>query len=105
VRGVDWGFNAYGKLYTPYDKDELVARKVLEIEGARRYRAPLVMEGGSFHVDGEGTCLVRMEGFLVWGGGGKGDDRAEQSRAEQSRGQQAPLLVARFFCFHASRLG
>lgn len=59
VRGVDWGFNAYGALYGPYVQDELVARKVLEVEGARRYRAPLVMEGGSFHVDGEGTCLVR----------------------------------------------
>ncbi len=58
VRGVDWGFNAYGGIYKPYDKDELLARKILEVEGTRRYKAPLVMEGGSFHVDGEGTCLV-----------------------------------------------
>ena len=36
-----------------------MARKVLELEGLRRYKAPLVLEGGSFHVDGEGTCLVR----------------------------------------------
>lgn len=39
-------------------QDELVARKVLEMEGVHRYQAPLIMEGGSFHVDGEGTCLV-----------------------------------------------
>lgn len=58
MRGVDWGFNAYGEMYHPYDNDALVARKVLEIEGVRRYRCPLVLEGGSFHVDGEGTCLV-----------------------------------------------
>ncbi len=32
-------------------------RKVLEIEGAERYRAPLVLEGGSIHVDGEGTVI------------------------------------------------
>lgn len=35
-----------------------MARKVLEIERVPRYKAPLVMEGGSFHVDGEGTCMV-----------------------------------------------
>jgi agmatine deiminase len=64
VRGVDWEFNAYGRLYEPFDQDELVARKVLEVENVRRYRAPLVMEGGSFHVDGEGTCLVTEECLL-----------------------------------------
>ena len=58
VRGVDWHFNAWGGLngglYFPWDQDDLVARKVLEIEGSRRYRAPLVNEGGAIHVDGAG---------------------------------------------------
>ncbi|HSJ57467.1 MAG TPA: agmatine deiminase [Anaerolineae bacterium] len=62
VRGVDWGFNAWGGLagglYFPWDHDALVATKVLEIEGAGRYRAGLVLEGGAFHVDGEGTLLT-----------------------------------------------
>ena len=60
-RGVDWRFNAWGGLdgglYFPWDRDERVAAKVLEIEGADRYRAPIVLEGGSIHVDGEGTVL------------------------------------------------
>ena len=64
VRGVDWGFNAYGGLYAPCERDQLVARKLLEVEGVRRYKAGLVMEGGSFHVDGEGTCLVTEECLL-----------------------------------------
>ena len=42
--------------YFPWDRDDLVARKVAEIEGADRYRAPFVLEGGAIHVDGEGTC-------------------------------------------------
>ena len=61
VRGVDWGFNAYGGIYEPCERDQLLARKVLEVEGVRRYRAPVVMEGGSCHVDGVGTWIVTEE--------------------------------------------
>ncbi|HEY9215752.1 MAG TPA: agmatine deiminase, partial [Ancylobacter sp.] len=64
VRGVDWGFNAWGGLYGPYDQDELVAAKVLEIERAPRYVAPLILEGGSIHVDGKGTLLTTEECLL-----------------------------------------
>ena len=67
-RGVDWEFNAWGGLegglYFPWDRDARVAAKVLEIEGAGRYRAPLVLEGGSVHVDGEGTVLTTEECLL-----------------------------------------
>jgi agmatine deiminase len=60
-RGVDWPFNAWGGLdgglYFPWDHDDRVAKKVLEVERAERYRAPLVFEGGSIHTDGEGTLL------------------------------------------------
>lgn len=67
-RGVDWRFNAWGGLegglYFPWDRDERVAAKVLEIEGADRYRAPIVLEGGSIHVDGEGTVLTTEECLL-----------------------------------------
>ncbi len=67
-RGVDWRFNAWGGreggLYFPWDRDERVARKVLEIEGAERYWAPLVLEGGSIHVDGEGTVMTTEECLL-----------------------------------------
>ncbi|MBA3808257.1 MAG: agmatine deiminase [Solirubrobacterales bacterium] len=67
-RGVDWRFNAWGGLagglYFPWDRDEQVAQKVLEIEGLERYRAPIVLEGGSIHVDGEGTVLTTEECLL-----------------------------------------
>jgi len=68
VRGVDWMFNAWGGLssglYFPWDQDDLVARKVIEIEGRDRYRAPFVLEGGAIHVDGEGTLLATEECLL-----------------------------------------
>jgi agmatine deiminase len=63
-RGVDWHFNAWGGIYSPWDRDERVAAEVLEVEGAARYRAPLVLEGGSIHVDGEGTVLTTEECLL-----------------------------------------
>jgi agmatine deiminase len=68
VRGVDWQFNAWGGLlgglYFPWDQDDLVARKVLEIERLERYRASMVNEGGAIHVDGQGTALVTEECLL-----------------------------------------
>ena len=71
VRGVDWDFNAWGGLvdglYFPWAADDAVARKVLEIEGCDRYKAPLVLEGGSIDVDGEGTVLVTEECLLSAG--------------------------------------
>jgi agmatine deiminase len=63
-RGVDWRFNAWGEIYSPWDRDERVAAGVLELENAERYRAPLVLEGGSIHVDGEGTVLTTEECLL-----------------------------------------
>ncbi len=68
LRGVDWRFNAWGGLegglYFPWDEDDRVARKVLEVEGVDRYRAPLVLEGGAIHVDGEGTVLTTEQCLL-----------------------------------------
>ena len=71
VRLVDWEFNAWGGLYDglyfPWDKDQMVPRKIAELERVGRYRAPLVIEGGSFHVDGEGTVITTEECLLSRG--------------------------------------
>jgi len=68
IRAIDWKFNSYGGLedgaYFPWDQDELIAGKISEIEGTDCYRAPLVLEGGSIHVDGEGTCLTTEQCLL-----------------------------------------
>jgi agmatine deiminase len=67
-RGVDWIFNAWGGLdgglYDPWANDDLVAAKVCELDGVARYRAPLVLEGGAIHVDGQGTCITTEECLL-----------------------------------------
>lgn len=66
--GVDWPFNAWGGLkgglYFPWDLDDQVAAKMLGIERAWRFRAPVVVEGGAIHVDGEGSVLVAEQCVL-----------------------------------------
>jgi agmatine deiminase len=68
VRLVDWEFNAWGGLegglYFPWDLDSLVARKIGEIERVDRYKAPLVLEGGAIHVDGQGTLITTEQCLL-----------------------------------------
>ena len=69
VRLVDWDFNAWGGLYdgartSPGRRTELVPQKLAQLEGVDRYKAPLVMEGGSFHADGEGTVITTEECLL-----------------------------------------
>jgi agmatine deiminase len=62
LAGIDWPFNAWGGLqgglYFPWDMDDAVASKMLQLERAKHYRAPVIVEGGAIHVDGEGTILV-----------------------------------------------
>ena len=62
--GVDWRFNAYGGIYEEYGRTRGMARRILDLVGARRFAAPLTLEGGAVHVDGEGTVLTTTEVVL-----------------------------------------
>lgn len=62
LRACDWRFNAYGGdvdgLYKPWDQDDALAGKICDMLGIDRYRSDFILEGGSFHTDGEGTILT-----------------------------------------------
>ncbi|MDR3542539.1 MAG: agmatine deiminase family protein [Desulfosporosinus sp.] len=64
VAGVNWHFNAWGGKYAPWDLDDQVAPEILRSCGLKQFDAPLVMEGGSLHVDGEGTLLTTEQCLL-----------------------------------------
>ncbi|HEY8910693.1 MAG TPA: agmatine deiminase family protein [Desulfosporosinus sp.] len=64
VAGVNWQFNAWGGKYAPWDLDNQVAPRILDGFGLKRFDTRLVMEGGSLHVDGEGTLLTTEECLL-----------------------------------------
>jgi len=67
-RAVDWAFNAWGGLrgglFFPWAMDDVLGHKIAELEGVDCYQPPIVMEGGSFDVDGEGTLLTTAECLL-----------------------------------------
>ncbi|KAL4036134.1 agmatine deiminase [Cucumis melo var. makuwa] len=68
VAGIDWNFNSWGGVedgcYADWSLDLQVARKILDIERLPRFPNTIILEGGSIHVDGEGTCLTTEECLL-----------------------------------------
>ncbi len=61
---VDWGFNAWGGKYPPFDADEEVPAKVADALHLPLFRAPIVMEGGAVDFNGAGTVLTTTSCLL-----------------------------------------
>ncbi len=64
VAGVHWRFNAWGNNYKRYDRDAALGATILERLKMRRYDGPMILEGGSINVDGEGTLLTTEQCLL-----------------------------------------
>jgi len=55
---VDWGYNAWGGKYPPYDLDDVVPTRVATELGLPVFHPGIIMEGGSIDVNGRGTLLT-----------------------------------------------
>ncbi len=55
---VDWGYNAWGDKYPPYDLDDAVPQHVAKLRNLPLFSPGIVMEGGSVDVNGLGTLLT-----------------------------------------------
>ncbi len=55
---VDWGYNAWGGKYPPFDLDDTVPQHVAKLRGLPLFSPGIVMEGGSIEVNGCGTVLT-----------------------------------------------
>jgi agmatine deiminase len=55
---VDWGYNAWGNKYPPYDLDDVIPTLIAEHYGLPVYHPGIVMEGGSVDFNGKGTVLT-----------------------------------------------
>ena len=55
---VDWGYNAWGGKYPPFDLDDAVPQHVAKLRGLPLFTPGIVMEGGSIEVNGCGTLLT-----------------------------------------------
>ncbi len=60
----DFRFNSWGEKYVPYDNDAEIGHRLAEHFGVERFAVPMVLEGGSITVDGEGT-LITTESCLL----------------------------------------
>ena len=88
IKGIDWKFNCWGNMglqidpssnemvnFMTYHNDQLVASNVCNfekisyystrnVEGKENNSVEFILEGGSIHVDGEGTCITTEECLL-----------------------------------------
>lgn len=55
---VDWGYNAWGNKYPPYDLDDVIPTRIAEHYGLPVWHPGIVMEGGSVEFNGKGTLLT-----------------------------------------------
>jgi agmatine deiminase len=55
---VDWGYNAWGGKYPPFDLDDVIPTKIATHYQLPLYNPPIVMEGGSVEFNGKGTILT-----------------------------------------------
>lgn len=72
LKGIDWGFNAWGGdydgLYADYENDCNLARKFCEkIDVESVDLTNFILEGGSIHSDGQGTLMVTESCLLSKG--------------------------------------
>lgn len=55
---VDWGYNAWGGKYPPFDLDDVVPTLIANHYSLPVYHPGIIMEGGSVEFNGKGTILT-----------------------------------------------
>ncbi|MCF1714758.1 agmatine deiminase family protein [Flavihumibacter sp. RY-1] len=55
---VDWGYNAWGGKYPPFDLDDVIPTRIAEHFGLPVFHPGIVMEGGSVEFNGKGTVMT-----------------------------------------------
>lgn len=61
---VDWGYNAWGGKYPPFDLDDVIPTRIGKDLGLEVFNPGIVMEGGSVDFNGAGTVLTTTSCLL-----------------------------------------
>ena len=61
---VDWGFNAWGGKYPPWDADDAVPTQIAQVLKLPVFYPGIVMEGGAVDFNGAGTVLTTTSCLL-----------------------------------------
>ena len=64
LAAINWGFNAWGGKYPPFDLDNTVPVHMSNHLDVPRWDVPFILEGGSIEVNGQGTVLTTRECLL-----------------------------------------
>jgi agmatine deiminase len=55
---VDWGYNAWGGKYPPFDLDDVVPTRIAETLSLPVWQGGMILEGGAIDVNGTGALLT-----------------------------------------------
>jgi agmatine deiminase len=61
---IDWGYNAWGDKYPPYDLDDVIPTLIGKKLEMQVFNPGIIMEGGSVDFNGEGTLLTTTSCLL-----------------------------------------
>jgi agmatine deiminase len=61
---TNWGFNAWGGKFPPWDQDNQIPEKIASCLDLPIFTAPMILEGGSIEVNGQGD-LITTESVLL----------------------------------------
>jgi len=61
---LDWGYNAWGGKYPPYDLDDIIPTRIGAELGIPVLSPGMILEGGSIDVNGRGTLLTTEQCLL-----------------------------------------
>jgi agmatine deiminase len=64
LAAVDWDYNAWGGKYPPFDLDDAIPPQMAAYLGVPCFEGGMVLEGGSFEVDGAGLLLTSEQCLL-----------------------------------------
>ncbi|NTU81045.1 MAG: agmatine deiminase family protein [Chloroflexales bacterium] len=64
LAATDWGYNAWGGKYPPFDLDDQIPREMAAYLDAPCFPTNMVLEGGSIDVDGRGLLLTSEQCLL-----------------------------------------
>jgi agmatine deiminase len=61
---TDWAFNSWGDKYPPYDLDNRIPPRIAWKLHLRRFANPMILEGGSIDVNGQGLLITSEQCLL-----------------------------------------
>lgn len=61
---VDWGHNAWGGKYPPFDLDDVIPTRIANEYGIPVFHPGIIMEGGSVDFNGDGTLITSTSCLL-----------------------------------------